>query len=496
MEPPSAVQQPIAPVAAVSQSEPTPTPVKLVSEPAQPVLESTVGAQSISSDSDSTTVQPATETESKLGSGPTTDKTLVQMPDSATPTMTSSVVVPETGESARSNELTPPATVVTKENVTKESETKETVSVETVANTTDIPTPSEPITEGSGTESQRDTTSSSPVPGSHDKPDEVVEEEPVEPAVVVGGTSDEPLDAKSVDTIPVDDKPKELPSEITKTVEEERVEDDEKKVREEESKIEGEVSGQVAPVENESGGIAETTRKVDVEEDITQREEDREGVVETEKEGMREGEGEGEVGEGREGEGGEKDGEREKAEGVKEDEREKAKGVKEDEREKAESVKEDEKEKAEGVKEDEREKAKGVKEDEREKANGAKEDEREKAEGVKEGEREKAEVQKQETLTKEVVETDTNKTTSQDKKEPESKPVHVKPAALPDKPVIKPVSNRMKPPSKPPTVTKEASPQPPARTTYKRDFLLSFKQLDVCKKPPSELINHDCFRTP
>ena len=83
---------------------------------------------------------------------------------------------------------------------------------------------------------------------------------------------------------------------------------------------------------------------------------------------------------------------------------------------------------------------------------------------------------------------------------PEPKPAPAKPAALPDKQVVKPVTNRSqdtKPAaSKARRAAKEESPEPPGRTTYNRDFLLSFKQREECQKPPLDLMSHDCFRTP
>ena len=82
---------------------------------------------------------------------------------------------------------------------------------------------------------------------------------------------------------------------------------------------------------------------------------------------------------------------------------------------------------------------------------------------------------------------------------PETKPVPAKPVPLPDKPVVKPVTATPSQGLKPATVAKPPDPvareASPGRTTYGREFLLSFKPLEVCKVPPPDLAKHDCYRS-
>ena len=156
---PKASLQPVfpsaPPVTPVHQHEPTPPPVKPVSEPVQPVAVSTESVKPVSLESESgpliskPTLLPTPDT---AGLAASSHRTAVltahgQTPPIGMPAVPS--VVPETGESAKSDEIaTPPLSLVTEETVSKGTISKETETKETVSNATDdIPMVTETVPE-------------------------------------------------------------------------------------------------------------------------------------------------------------------------------------------------------------------------------------------------------------------------------------------------------------------------------------------------------------
>ena len=386
------------------------------------------------------------------------DSTL--MTTATPPTVTSSVVVPETGETAKSEEIvTPPMSLVAKDSVPKETVTMviptETVSVQTDKTVTDIPP--EPPTSSVSTET--------------DNKESVAVETKDASTDVVEATAD----------VKEEEEEREAEEEVSESVEtkQEPSETTEITVGDHGEKTEREGEGEVG-ASGDSGAVGDGGEGVEGEGDVIEGVVTP-GIVEESTEGERETETivpSSNTGNAEE--------ETEREERVSE-----TAEIERDEREDERETKEKEKEEEE-VK-DEETPVVDAKSDTKEETIPA-------VGGGSSTEVESLTVEKEQ-KTEVVMETKPDSTkpkqVASETEEPSSlKATTSLPARKTTKPAPAAVSGTVgvaRQTQQPRPSAREASPSG-GRTTYDRDFLLKFRDLPVCTTRPPNLINHDCLR--